>query len=79
MPETPTGQYEDCLRSFGVSFRRMREGLGLSQRDVANQYRMSQHMISAAENGRAGLSFWTMCRLADAVKGEIRTMLWAGD
>ena len=49
---------------FGDNFRRAREDMGLSQREVARRLRTNQPFVSDVENGQNNLTIDKMARLA---------------
>jgi transcriptional regulator with XRE-family HTH domain len=60
---------------FGSALRQRRMDLGLSQREMAAQHSLSQHVVSAVENGKNNTTISMMVRLAAAVDGEVPAML----
>ena len=49
---------------FGDNFRRAREDMGLSQRELARRLRTNQPFVSDIENGLSNLTIDKMSRLA---------------
>ena len=69
---------EKCVamqQAFGVSLRRMRIDLGLTQADVAKWSGLPQQYVSEIESGRVNLTLQTLVILADMLDVELGTIL----
>lgn len=59
---------EEILLRFGINFRKIRKGLGLSQDQVvANSERLVKSTVSDTENGKRNIELTTLFDLAKGV------------
>lgn len=58
----------DINRTFGLSIRRRRETLGMSQEELADEANLHRTYISLIERGRRGASIDTIIKLAKALR-----------
>lgn len=80
-------EWKDFTKAFGETIRELRELLGLSQQELANQALISQGAVSRVESGdHPGLPLVTVMKLlaafsanipsiADALRPEVKTLL----
>jgi transcriptional regulator with XRE-family HTH domain len=59
---------------FGSALRQRRTEMGLTQREMAAQHGLSQHVVSAVENGKNNTTISRRVRLAAAVDGDVPAM-----
>jgi len=61
--------------AFGKNVRRLRLQLGLKQSELSERCGVDQSVISKIERGELNLTIKQMSRLADALEGDVITML----
>ena len=66
---------QSARKRFGISLRRNREALGLSQEDLAEAAGLHRTYIGSVERGERNVSIDNMERLAAAVGKEIPQLL----
>lgn len=54
-------------QEIGAALKALREGAGLSQKDIADKMGIAQQSVSRIENGGAGITSSTISRYAEAV------------
>lgn len=66
---------EDLQSIFGDNLRAARLKLGLKQAEIAEEAGVTQQRVAMIEGGVANVTLRTMTRLAQAVNGDVTTML----
>jgi len=61
----------DILKRFGERIRNLRQGLGISQEELANRAGLHRTYIGAIERGEKNLSLRNIEKLANALQIEI--------
>jgi DNA-binding XRE family transcriptional regulator len=64
----PPAAPSDLFRKVGTAMRKRRIDLGLSQKQVASQTRLSQPTISQIEDGRKNITLFTLLRLCKVLR-----------
>ncbi len=64
-------RFNQEIKAFGVHLRKLREAKGLSQLDLELECGINRTEISRIENGQKNIEFFTMVKLAVALRVEL--------
>ena len=66
---------DDCLRAFGSRVRARREGLGVSQEELASACGLHRTYVGSVERGERNPTLLSMTRLAGALRTTVRDLV----
>ena len=70
------GRYEDQLkRAFGARMRKVREGLGISQEELAHRCDLNRTYIGSGERGERNVSLVNINKIAQALGVQARDLV----